>query len=74
MSKRTFTVEEALDIQQQDMETWMTVLTAKAWSALMQERSERNQLHDGVDHYSVWRGGQISEWVQNYAKCQYQGY
>lgn len=68
MTSNQFTLEQALEIQKRHIMEWAVVLKTSVFLALVEHLVEANK---GVtEPYKVFRGGDISCWVQNYAISQ----
>jgi hypothetical protein len=54
-------------IQNNDLAVWKKKLTGKVYQALAAECHKQNQLLSDQDSgYQVFRGGQITEFIQNF--------
>jgi hypothetical protein len=68
MSTRSFTLDQGLDVQNDDLTRWSTVLNSSAFAALWREAQRQNKLlPKNADGYAVWRGGNLTEFVCNYS-------
>lgn len=66
MRSSTFTIADAIEVQTAQLMEWRTVLNDASFIALMQEVTKYNNAgYD--DAYSVFRGGNLSEFVGNLA-------
>ena len=64
MTTTTFTIEDALEIQAEQINKWAKVLNHDAYLMLIDEANERNaQGHKSP--YEVFRGNSIDEFIHN---------
>jgi hypothetical protein len=61
-----FTLQKALDIQEDDLKKWKAVLNTKSYKYLLKKVNYEN-LKGYSDPYNVFRGSSMSNFVQNLA-------
>lgn len=67
-NKEVFPFENGLKVQEDDLKFWKTVLNDRAYQLLKQECEKQNKIASsrlGADGYSVFRGNDISTFIQN---------
>lgn len=64
--KLPFTREEALKIQTDQIEEWSLILKPEIIEIVKKE-AEKHNLIDTGNSFDVWRGTDISQFIENYA-------
>jgi hypothetical protein len=64
MNKKGFTVEEGIEIQQQQLSQWKTILITEVYDALEEYATRNNgKAQSGFD---ICRGSELSSYIGNY--------
>lgn len=62
-----FTVQEALEVQSRQLETWKPRLSAACFAALEKRAAHENgKLRDTSTGHDVWRGSQMDDVIHNW--------
>ena len=64
MERKAFTVEDGIEVQNQHLSKWKTVLITEAYDAL-EEYAKRNN-DKAKDGYDICRGVSLDGYVNNY--------
>jgi hypothetical protein len=65
--RKPFSLNAGLDVQQDNLEFWESVLQPVVFTSLVEAAiEENNKLRPCDDGYDVWRGQSLVEFVLNY--------
>ena len=64
MERKTFTIEDGIEIQTQHLSQWKTILINEAYEAL-EEYAKRNN-DKAKTGYDICRGSELNNYISNY--------